>query len=274
MLGVSRVASTTFRHSVCLATSTVPARSFAAAAPVESVSAADLEREASIFFLKSQAFANYGPQVNFPGVSGNYAKQLFTKANAAGQLDQVFNDLTKGLEKVVAANKFQHIVSFVPPEELEPEFKKAVHFDELNIHTQELINDLFKNKQVKCLVSILPKFKAMYEEEYGVTNLNLTVTSVPPKESILETLQKLESINLFNSDQPLKLTITVDPEIQGGLLANTDTRRVDWSDKTKYENFRKRLEEAGKQSLAAYRAEVLAEFPKSWTELPFENEAS
>lgn len=163
---------------------------------------------------------------------------------------------------------------------------------------QQSPDSLFKNKQVKFLASIVPKFRAMYEQESGVTNLNITLAEVPTKGDLVDTLKRLESIDLFNESQTLKLTLTVsdslslqlpllllrlthsslsvfhnqiDPEILGGLQASTDTRRVDWSDKSRYDAFKKKLDQAGKKSLAAYRARVMDDFPQTWEELPFKN---
>lgn len=243
----------------------VAARSFATSNSL--ISESDLKAEAEAFREKSEFSKLYGPKITFPGTSGEYARDLFTQSGAAGQRNQVYQDILS-LKPILAQAEFQHFVLSSSPAELQKEVKNWFNYNKLHAITKQFLDTLFQKNQFKLLISIVPKFLAMIEKDLGIVELELTLASVPSQSELRDILKRLESAGIFSSNQQLKLNIVIDPTILGGLLANTPTMQVDWSQKTKYYEFKRNLEDTGKRYLGEFRSKFLSDFPKTWDNLP------
>ncbi len=190
---------------------------------------------------ESDFVSDHSPMIG--GIAGRYAQALFDLARDAGNVDRVESDLN-GLKQAMAdsADLRRFVTSPVFSREEQAAGMAAIlekaGVDDL---TRRFVGLVARNRRLFALPGMINAFAHLAAEDRG--EITASVTSA---RSLDETQQKnLRAALKTALGQDVNLQMDVDPDLLGGLVVKVGSRMIDTSIRTKLNNLKIAMKEAG-----------------------------
>lgn len=177
------------------------------------------------------------------GVAGRYASALFDLAKDAGSLDAVDGDLAElKLLSCESADFSTLIRSPILSREEQMAGMQAIlkqaGADEL---TARFLGVVIENRRLFVLDDIVDAFAALLAEHKGEATAEVA-SAVSLSQAQEEALRATLTARL---ERQVKLDVTIDPDLLGGLVVRVGSRMIDSSLRTKLDNLQIAMKEVG-----------------------------
>ena len=153
-------------------------------------------------------------------VAPGYAEALFSEARKMGQAEELGEKLLSLKRRMEEDAELQKVLQheLISPQEKEKALK-------------ELLPRLLSREREEMIISIVPEYQRLLDEEKDVEPVEVTLASAitPALESELK--QRLAQV----IGKKVRLEIKIDPKILGGMVLRWEDRVVDASVKKKLE---------------------------------------
>lgn len=175
------------------------------------------------------------------GMAGRYATALFELADEAGALDSVQADLDRLSGFIAESEDLARLVKspvFTAEEQLGA---ISAILDQAGISglAGNFVKLVAKNRRLFALPRMIAEFAALVARKRGETSADVTVAQPLSDEH----LAALKATLAEKTGKDVKLDVTVDPSILGGLVVKLGSRMVDASLKTKLNSIRHAMKE-------------------------------
>ncbi len=175
--------------------------------------------------------------MNLSKISVRYAKALFMASLEAKSLKKVMDDV----DFFMMVHKEGRFREMLESPVVKPSDKKKVVNELLSERISKLTLDFFNllitNKREVYISDIARNFKALYKQNMGIRNAELTVSQKVDKEFIVKFIEILKKT--YNSE--IELEEKVRPEIIGGFILKVENEQFDASVSSGLAKIRKKL---------------------------------
>ena len=200
-------------------------------------------------FIRMASSAAKKPQqpLRIYGVDGTYATALFDVAVAESRVPQVSSSLAAVNDLLHNDSKLAHI--FQNPalslQDRQLVAKTVVNNGSVKVEpaVANFLNVLAENNRLSLLEKIAKDFAKLDDHYNGVVNGTITTAQPLDNKSFKRIEKALAGSKFVGPEKTLRLTNTVDPQIQGGLIVEIDEKTVDLSIAARIQKLNKILEE-------------------------------
>ena len=177
------------------------------------------------------------------GAAGRYATALFELANEAGSLDTAEADLTAMSDALASSADLDNLIR--NPMYTRSEQGQAMAAICAKMGSSELVKNVIGLMAAKRRLFVLPEmiagFKALMADHRG--EVTAEVTAARPM-SDAQTTALVDQIKAATG-RAVKLNVTVDESIIGGLVVKVGSRMIDTSIKSKLSRMQNAMKEVG-----------------------------
>lgn len=175
-----------------------------------------------------------------PPVARRYAKALLDEARAAGELDTVDADLALIGETVAGARDLQVMLgSPVVAPDKKRRVVEALFAGKIGTRVQRFVGFLFEKDRADLIGGIAEAYRALRDAEEGVAEALVRVPEPLDEAGEARLKESLEA----RTGQKLRLRVTVDPSLIGGLVVRIGDTVYDGSLRHRLDALRTRMHE-------------------------------
>ena len=191
--------------------------------------------------LSRKALTVIAEDPSIAGVAGRYASALFELARDAGQIDTVAGELDEFEELLAASPDLVRLVR-------SPVFSATEQLNALSAvlaraEITGLAANFFKlvaaNRRLFAIPDILKTFRLLLARHRGEITAEVTLAEPLGEPHLAALNQALRSV----TGQDVKLKLTIDPTIIGGLIVKLGSRMLDASLRTKLNSLKHAMKE-------------------------------
>lgn len=175
------------------------------------------------------------------GVAGRYATALFELASEAGAIDAVKADLDRFNALIAESEDLKRLVRSAVFTSEDQEKAIAVLVERAGFSTlaANFLKTVAKNRRLFAIEGIVRAFDALVSQAKGEIVAEVAVAQ-PLSDAHADTLK--QALDALTGKQ-VKLAVTVDPSLLGGLKVKIGSRLVDASLRTKLNSIRTAMKE-------------------------------
>jgi F-type H+-transporting ATPase subunit delta len=169
--------------------------------------------------------------VHASGLAGRYAVALFELAREQGALDTVAGDLHNLRDMLAESADLERLIRS-PVLSREEQARALTALGEragFALLTRRFLGLLAHKRRLFALPDVVEAYDAMLAEHRGEVGAEV-ISAVPLSQEQLESVQRQLAAAV---GQSVKLSISVDPSLLGGLLVRVGSRMIDASIRTK-----------------------------------------
>jgi F-type H+-transporting ATPase subunit delta len=175
-----------------------------------------------------------------PPVARRYAKALLEEARTAGALDAVDADLALVGETVAESRDLQLVLgSPVVAPDKKRRVVEALFAGKIGTHVQRFVGFLFDKGREDLLGGVAEAYRTLRDAEQGVAEAQVRVPAALDAAEEARLKDALEA----RTGMKLRLRVTVDPALIGGLVVRIGDTVYDGSVRYRLEALRDRLHE-------------------------------